>query len=248
MYSRVPVTNPRDAASAEIRDESGAVPPEIWSRTCRAYEPTLAAVLKFELLAAFGRLFLRRRPPDVEVGGVRLLNIGSGLRPLAGWVNADFFRWPFWRTPVGYWPVDLRYPLPCRDDHWDGAFTEHTLEHLAAHDARSLLHEILRTLRPGAWLRVVVPDLALYVNYYLGGVSDPLFSARWPQRADALWALTQNYGHRSLWDAGSACAALREAGFADVRAVRFGEGTDRRLVCDAPERRWESLYVEGRKP
>jgi predicted SAM-dependent methyltransferase len=219
-----------------------------WSSACRAFDPTPGRVLGFETLALAGRLFLSRPPPEPPGPDARLLNVGCGVRPLPGWVNADFFRWVFWRTPPDFWAVDLRRPLPCPDAHWDGAFCEHTLEHLHTSDARRLLRELRRTLRPGAWLRIVVPDLRRYVEYYEGAIPDPLFAERWPRRAEAIGALTQSYGHRSVWDAELACAELREAGFVEQRVVGYGEGSDPRLIRDASERRWESLYVEARKP
>ena len=220
----------------------------IWSAGCRDWEPRLRAVLGFELLAAFGRAFLTRPPPAVVGDSGRLLNLGCGARPIPGWVNADFFQWAFWATRPDYWPVDLRRPLRCAEGHFEGVFAEHTLEHLCPADARGLLREMARVLRPGAWLRVVVPDLARYVAYYRGDRVAQEFAVRWPQRVDALRALTQAYGHRSVWDGGSACAALREAGFTEVREVGFREGSDPRLLVDWEERRWESLYVEGRRP
>lgn len=219
----------------------------IWSSACRDYEPTLRGHLAFELLATFGRLFLYSGPPDVPGDHGRLLNLGCGARPLSGWVNADFFRTAFWRNPADFWALDLRRPLRCPDARFDGAFVEHALEHLAPWDARNLLAELARTLRPGGWVRVIVPDVARYVAYYRGELPDPRFAERWPRRADALRALTQNYGHRSVWDAEVACAELTHAGFTDVREVAFGVGTDPRLLVDSHDRRWESLYVEGRK-
>jgi hypothetical protein len=104
------------------------------------------------------------------------------------------------------WCADLRHPLRCPDDFWDGVFTEHVLEHLAPRRVRNLLSELKRTTRDGGIIRIVVPDLRLYVDHYVG--------------------------------------RTRDAGFAEIRKVSFGQGDDPRLIQDQPHRAWESLYVE----
>ena len=205
------------------------------------------STLAFDALALFGRAFLERAPPDVPGPEGRLLNLGCGSDVREGWVNADFFRWQFWRVPRGYWMVDLRRPLPCADDFFDGVFCEHVLEHLAPAEARVLLGEIRRVLRPGALLRLSVPDLAKYVARYRGEASDPEFG-QWPDGASALHSLTQGFGHRSIWDAAALEQALRAAGLTDVRRTGFREGSDSRLLGDQDVRRWESAYLEARKP
>jgi len=73
-------------------------------------------------------------------------------------------------------------------------------------------------------------------------------SLRKPMRAAALRGLAQGWGHRSLWDAELLAAALRRAGFVEVEERSFQAGTDERLLRDAPARRWESIYLEARRP
>jgi predicted SAM-dependent methyltransferase len=143
--------------------------------------------------------------------------------------------------------LDLRHPLRCDSNHWDGVFCEHALEHLDPVDALALLREILRTLKPGARLRLSVPDLRRYVLHYLDREEGEKF-ARWPLQAAAVRGLTQGWGHRSLWDAQLLSAALSHVGFVDVEERAFGAGADERLLRDAPNRRWESIYLEARKP
>lgn len=142
--------------------------------------------------------------------------------------------------------LDLRYAMNARDNYWDGVYTEHTLEHLYPIDVLGVLREIHRTLKHGAWVRVIVPDLEKYIRYYCGAPSDPLFQ-RWPLRAEALRNISQNHFHFSLWDRPLMMEYLRIAGFSTIVPREYGEGDDCRLLKDSVNRRWESLYVEARK-
>ena len=80
----------------------------------------------------------------------------------------------FWRAKhLGH---DLRRPLPFADGAFEGAFSEHTLEHLTAADAVALLRDVHRVMRPGAVFRVAVPDLDQYVRFYNGTNPSPEFA------------------------------------------------------------------------
>ncbi len=79
------------------------------------------------------------------------LNIGCGLNPISGYVNAD-------RVPLP--GVDLvcefaRRPFPFRDDSFDEVYMSHVLEHLP--DTVSTMEEIHRIARPSATVIVKVP-------------------------------------------------------------------------------------------
>jgi hypothetical protein len=110
------------------------------------------------------------------------------------------------------------------------------------------MREMLRTLRPGAWVRIILPDLGRFIDFYNGDRREPEFVARFAHGAEAISFLTQNFGHESAWDGALLQAVLSELGFANARIVQFGEGSDPRLIKDSPGRRWESLYVEAQKP
>lgn len=40
---------------------------------------------------------------------------------------------------------------------------------------------------------------------------------------------------------------LSTAGFSDITKVNFMEGSDKRLLHDMPDRKWETLYIEAKK-
>ena len=211
------------------------------------YQFTLKGMMRFELISLYGRLFLNKKPKIQN--GSSLLNLGCGSNILEGWVNADFYSGvKFWRknTRRPAWMLDLRFPLKCDDNFWDGVFTEHTLEHLYPDQVLALLKELNRTMKKGAWLRISVPDLAKYVDYYSGKPVNHEFSI-WPTGCEAIHSVTQTYAHVSAWDSKLLSRFLKEAGFANTHEVAFREGADVRLLKDSMERRWESLYLEAQQ-
>jgi predicted SAM-dependent methyltransferase len=217
------------------------------------YKPSVKRSLFFAIKSGVGRspfgrlLFPIRFVPRPDVA---LLNLGCGLSHFEGWCNAEFFS--FRRGPGRPdWMLDFRYPLSCPSDYWEGIFSEHALEHLHPSDALTLLRELHRILKPGAFLRIVVPDLDIYLAYAAGRLEDPesraYLESRWPTGAEAIWAVTSNFGHASTWNAELLIRLLHEAGFAEARRVAYDEGSDQRLIKDSAKRRPESLYVEARK-
>ncbi len=210
------------------------------------FVPTLLDQLKFECKSIIGRRLLRN--PVAEYGRrARLLNLGCGLAYYPEFVNADFFRFRFSKEDKLFWGVDLRYPLSCPDDFWEGVYTEHTLEHLTPTQTLALLKEVYRTMKPGAWARIIVPDLSLYVAYYTRQPGVSVEFEKWNLRGAALRSLSQNFGHRALWDFELMSDCLRRAGFSRIERRSYREGQDMRLLKDSPSRVFESLYIEARK-
>lgn len=193
-------------------------------------------------------LALRRRPP--KVSGPNLLNLGCGPHIYAGWINADDyavkrrFRDQKFRPN---WNLDITHRWKCPNDYWDGIFSEHVLEHITYSEALFVLEECLRTLRPGAWLRISVPDLRKYVEYYHGRQGESARLGVFPSPALAVSYLTQMHLHRSTWDGILMAEVLHQIGFANVSVVAFGCGSDVRLIKDDAEKADESVYIEARK-
>ncbi|TWU08228.1 class I SAM-dependent methyltransferase [Stieleria varia] len=92
----------------------------------------------------------------------KLLNVGCGRCYHDEWTNIDLVA-----CGPGVRQYDLRKGLPYDDDTFDGVYHSHVLEHLAPADARSMLTECRRVLRPGGVLRIVVPDLEGIARTYL---------------------------------------------------------------------------------
>lgn len=234
-----------DSSIQEIELKSSTQDRSIYSTK---YQVNLKGLWNFEIRSIFGRIFYFKQPKFPR-NGKNLLNLCCGKNKLEGWVNADFLKdLKFWQRENKQldWMLDLRLPLNCNDDVWDGVFSEHTLEHLYPMQALNLLKELNRTMKPGAWLRIAVPDLKKYVNYYSGKDVDEKFH-EWSTGCEAIRSLTQNYIHLSVWDSQLLELFLEQSGFVNIKEVSFREGSDLLLLKDSSERKWESLYIEAQK-
>ncbi|OKH52140.1 hypothetical protein NIES2101_16025 [Calothrix sp. HK-06] len=213
------------------------------------YQVNLRNLIKFEIISLYGRIFLNRKP-KTQNKDKNLLNLGCGSSKFEGWTNADYFkifRPTNRKRTKPDWMLDIRFPMNCKDNTWDGVFTEHTLEHLYPIQALNLLKELHRTMKPGAWLRITVPDLRKYMSYYNSEKVDEKFS-KWQTGCEAIRALTQDWGHVSVWDNELLENFLIKTGFVNINEVSFAQGSDKTLLKDKEERTWETLYMEAQKP
>ncbi len=186
------------------------------------------------------------------------INIGSGPHAAPGWVGIDG-SWQAWlsRRPalariaswltgraVGGWPREVMYRDVRRGLGYGSAsvavvFSSHCVEHLYRDEALALLCEVHRVLKAGGVCRIVVPDVAAVVGWYLehragrpagGGKASSdllleMLSLR-PQGAPRRTGLLGWYRgrtdldlHKWMYDGDGLIALFREAGFA-TPAVR----------------------------
>ncbi len=132
--------------------------------------------------------------------------------------------------------------FPFDDNSIDCAFTSHMLEHVHPDYIPHIFGELNRVLKPGAILRVVLPDLEWALS---------LFDRDHPE--ECLQGIFQqdetNIKNRHQWmytDA-SLRRTFEENGFDDVRICQFRQGRlpDLEKIDNRPE---NSIYVEGQKP
>lgn len=99
---------------------------------------------------------------------MRKLNIGCGSRFSPQWENIDVYSCsPEVRR------VNLLGRFPYPDNHFDAAYSSHVLEHFTPAQARHLISEAFRVLKPGGVLRTVVPDLEATCREYLRILDSP---------------------------------------------------------------------------
>jgi len=195
---------------------------------------------RFEVTSLLGRVI----SPKHRKASSPLLQVGAGAHASPDFENLDFYFSSGEKTKiVGH---DLRYALPYADNSFEGVFSEHTLEHLYPADSIRLIGEIHRVLKPGGVFRAIVPDLDKYVRFYNGELPNDEFK-QYGSGCEAMWCLTQNWFHQSVWNAEMMKAKMIEVGFSEAEEKSFRQSRDPRLAIDLPERAWESLYVEGVK-
>jgi SAM-dependent methyltransferase len=221
---------------------------KISSRALFFLPESVVRAVGFETFSYFGRVFSKRLPVRP---GKNYINLGCGPNHVDGWINIDFFG----VKGIDY-PADLRYPLKIDSNSVDGIFSEHTDQ---------LLREAYRVMKPGARIRIVVPDVALFISNY--HEKNDVWFAQWEkyyfsaspdaerrQRRlgspiEALSFVTQEYGHQSCWDFQALSSYLGKNGFVDIVRCGFMQGGDPALLVDQDEedRKFISLYVEAAK-
>lgn len=215
------------------------------------YKINLKELFLFELKSWLGRNFKSNKPKlnDKE----NYLNLGCGLNYIDGYINADFFNgFRFWKKNLlkREWESDFRYPLNCSDNTFDGIFTEHTVEHFYPDDVKKLLAELFRVLKPDGLIRITVPDLEKYIDFYNKehkNIQLNKFKEHYSTGCSAIRNATQNYFHFSTWDFEELKKNLEEVGFKSVKKMEFGITQNEKLNLDLEERAWETLYVEAIK-
>ncbi|NCA26494.1 MAG: methyltransferase domain-containing protein [Methylophilaceae bacterium] len=202
--------------------------------------------------------FLRNRRFQAKAKNLkkrRLLELGCGPNPKKEFVNLDYR----WRPGVDIvW--DLLKPLPFPDHRFAGIFTEHCLEHFDLNQLERIVSEVYRILQPSGVVRIIVPDLALYVKAYSNRKSgqtgdnienlgtslaiNRVFYSGHDWMSVSRWI---NDGHHFIHDFDSLSGILKKTGFSEIEQCSFGQGKYEALLVDSPDRVWESLYVEAVK-
>jgi SAM-dependent methyltransferase len=129
-------------------------------------------------------------PPSAATPPARL-HLGCGMVTPEGWLNVD----GSWGAIVAKHPRvqkalskmgigppprpgvswsasitihDLRKRFPWKDGAFEAVYASHTLEHVHLNEARGVLRECFRVLKPGGVCRMVVPDLEHQVRLCYG--------------------------------------------------------------------------------
>ena len=201
------------------------------------------------------------------------LNLGCGQHTPAGWVNVDwsigarFAKVPGFRAlnrrlrlfdldwDPGIVLHDLTTPFPWADGSVEAVYSSHTLEHLDQQAGLRFLQECHRVLQREGIIRLVLPDLRIIIEEYLGGQlhADDLVAAlgvlykpSTSRLKNRLAPLIQ-FPHRCMYDEPRLLEILDDVGFkAGSRDALDSELADIREV-ELADRTCNSLVIEGRK-
>jgi ubiquinone/menaquinone biosynthesis C-methylase UbiE len=123
--------------------------------------------IPYDLSAVVGRrtftkTYLCRKASSRTTGSELCVNIGCGRRYHRDWINLDTVA-----MGPGVIPYDVTRGIPLPDATGDFLYLGSTLEHFRRSDTHRFLRECHRVLRPGAVIRVTVPDLEAICRLYL---------------------------------------------------------------------------------
>lgn len=192
------------------------------------------------------RCFMNLKEPGL------VLDVGCGPNSHEDNLNVDYY----WRPGIDIC-CDVTKQLPIADNYCCGIFSEHCIEHVTFNEARDLLREFFRVLAPGAYCRIILPDLEIYVNRYVtirdGNLGQMPHGKN--DYVDGIYCsaidfnrIMHEHGHRFIYDFNTISALLRAAGFVDIKKSSYGSGPQQNLILDTEYRAVESLYVDCRKP
>jgi predicted SAM-dependent methyltransferase len=194
------------------------------------------------------------------------LNLGCGAVTPPAWTNVDYalgarlLRWPLLRR-LGLFNLewdrrvvihDLLKRFPWADDSVHVIYCSHMLEHFDREQGERFLRECRRVLRPDGVIRIVVPDLSVYVRRYSSGElkaeclleeMDVLFPVhRSPLKR--LLAPFVSYPHKCMYDREALLRVMRKVGFeceerepfssmiADIRTIELESRTTHAVIAE----------------
>lgn len=230
------------------------------------YQPVSDAWMRIEpRLIAVSRSILgtNRRLTTAYLAGTDepKLHIGCGANHLEGWLNTELC--PHGREIF----LDATNPLPLPSSTFAFVYSEHMIEHIPYAQARAMVRECFRILRPGGVIRLVTPNLE-FLNTLLQRDLTPFqdayidYSVRQYAIQDGAGSgvhvfnhFMRAWGHQFIYDQSALNRLVAEAGFVDVTAGSLSESRHARLQGVAKVDRMpagflaaESIVVEARKP
>jgi predicted SAM-dependent methyltransferase len=150
------------------------------------------------------------------------LNIGSFTTMFHyGWINMDIAPLSDFANRNGFVfsQVDAKTPSwGIEDSTVDMIFTSHFLEHLSYTEGDAFLKHCHRLMKPGAIIRVLVPNMAKLANAYFDG--------------DLLRKYGQLGNYENMTDAETLIKAMQTAGFVDVRHAGFRDSRSTKMTAE----------------
>lgn len=200
----------------------------------------------------------------------RYLNIGcGGTRPAFPWINMDMLfeelMQPCYaeigrsephsltnlRNEPNYVNINLETsPMPFDADSVDGIFASHVFEHFDCQAALRVLGECLRVLKPGAVLRVGVPDSSIFRRNYPNDNRENCVAIYGePCHRETFMSYALFFaGHKQILSEDSLWCHLANAGFREVERMPFRETKLRPSpLADLDNREKFTLFMEGVK-
>lgn len=153
---------------------------------------------------------------------------------------------------------DLRHGIPAKNESLELIYHCHMLEHISYTDGIKFINECYRALKPGGKMRVVVPDLELWINaystnnnFFLGEYRKVLDPEIYQTKASIFMGMLHNHDHKCGYDFESLKWVLEHAGFINIKRTLYADGSIENIQVLEPMnplRIMESLCIECIKP
>ncbi len=155
---------------------------------------------------------------------IKKLEIGSGNKPMEGYVHFDA------RSDVNADVVGDATALPFKEGEFSEVFSRFFLEHLPRAQAKNALKEMQRVLVKGGKLEIIVPNIAYFFKLFLDETG---------QKKE--WALNKIYGFENYkedhhffgYDEETLTKFLEEAGFVGIKKIESKEKEEQYLAMQA---------------
>jgi predicted SAM-dependent methyltransferase len=153
---------------------------------------------------------------------------------------------------------DLVNGIPAEDNSLDLIYHSHMLEHLNYEDGISFIKECYRTLKPNGRMRILVPDLELWINayssknrFFFEEYRKVLDKSIYVTNGSIFMGMLHNHGHKCGYDFESLKWLLEHVGFFEVNRTLYADSSIEDIEIIEPQlplRVMESLCVECSKP
>lgn len=182
------------------------------------------------------------------------VNLGCGWVPFPGWINMDCYPPPKEESKkCEVLVLDMRKKLPFKDNSVVAIYSEHFMEHFPFRIVRDfLIPECFRSLLPGGFIRMGVPDGEVFIKRYrLRNANDHSNAAANPMpEMMNINNIAHGGGHFYLYDYDVLEKIFKEAGFRNLRKcssletyVPYFENLDQ----DDEWRVENTVFIEGQK-
>lgn len=165
--------------------------------------------------------------------------------------------------------------LPFENESVKNLYSSHFIEHLSYEESRKFLKESFRILSPNNTIRIVCPDVSIWIEKIYKNKDKKFFSEYKKSLDEEYWenylynqkdylktniqvfnSMIYNWGHKWMWDFESLKIELEEVGFTNVKKCKHLEGNlyDLKNIENAlpsekiKQRNLESIFIEASKP